>query len=152
MMNFVGIDPGKSGGIAIVSHPSLKAEAYKMPETERDILDLLVSIRDYGNCFAVIESVHAFPGQGVSSTFHFGMNYGMLRMALIAAGIPFDTCPPAKWQKALGCLSKGDKNITKAKAQEIFPEMKITHAIADALLIAWYCMKVNSTLITKNNG
>jgi len=38
----------------------------------------------------------------------------------------------------LGCLSKGDKNVTKAKAQEQFPNIKVTHATADALLIALY--------------
>jgi hypothetical protein len=42
------------------------------------------------------------------------------------------------WQKALGCLTKGDKNITKRKAQEMFPGIKVTHATADSLLIAHY--------------
>ena len=39
-------------------------------------------------------------------------------------------------------LSKGDKNVTKSRAQELFPELKITHAIADALLIAEYGRRV----------
>ena len=57
-------------------------------------------------------------------------------MALIAAGIPFETVTPAKWQGAMGCRTKGDKNVTKRKAQDLFPGVKVTHAIADALLIA----------------
>jgi hypothetical protein len=35
-------------------------------------------------------------------------------------------------------MTKGNKNITKQKAQELFPGIKVTHAIADALLIATY--------------
>jgi hypothetical protein len=59
-------------------------------------------------------------------------------MALTAAGIPFERVRPQAWQKAMGCMSKGDKNITKRKAQELFPQIKVTHATADALLIATY--------------
>jgi hypothetical protein len=33
-------------------------------------------------------------------------------------------------------MTKGDKNVSKRKAQELFPQLKITHATADALLLA----------------
>jgi hypothetical protein len=59
-------------------------------------------------------------------------------MALTAACIPFARIRPQVWQKELGCLTKGDKNVSKRKAQELFPSMKVTHATADALLIAKY--------------
>lgn len=59
-------------------------------------------------------------------------------MALTAAGIPFDEVSPAVWQKYLGCLTGGDKNVTKAKAQQLFPHITVTHAIADAILIGEY--------------
>jgi hypothetical protein len=36
------------------------------------------------------------------------------------------------------CLTKGDKNVSKAAAQRLWPKLKITHANADALLIAEY--------------
>lgn len=109
-----------------------------MPETERDLWDLVYDLRHIndGEVEACIEKVHAMPGQGVTSMFNFGMSYGALRMAVIASGIPFRDVTPQMWQKALGCRSGGDKNVTKAKAQQFFPNLKITHAIADALLIA----------------
>jgi hypothetical protein len=56
--------------------------------------------------------------------------------------IPFEEVSPVKWQKVMGCLSKGDKNVTKAAAQRLFPDIKITHAIADALLIAEYGRRI----------
>ncbi len=133
-VKFIGIDPGKSGGIAIIDETG--AFAIKMPDTEKDIFEYL---RDNShNAFCLIEQVHAMPGQGVTSMFNFGMGYGGLRMALIAANIPFETVTPQRWQKALGCQTKGNKNVTKKKAQELFPDIKITHAVADSLLISHY--------------
>ena len=41
------------------------------------------------------------------------------------------------------CLTKGDKNVTKSAAQRLYPDRKITHADADAILIARYCYEVN---------
>ena len=55
---------------------------------------------------------------------------------------PFEEVAPQVWQKVLGCLSRGDKNVTKAKAQQLFPAIKVTHAIADALLLAEYARRV----------
>jgi hypothetical protein len=40
------------------------------------------------------------------------------------------------------CRSGGDKKITKAAAQRLFPRMKVTHKNADALLIAEYGRRV----------
>ena len=70
-----------------------------------------------------------------------GRGVGMLETALIASGIPFDRARAVKWQTALGCRSGGDKNVTKACAQRLFPGKKITHEIADALLLAEYCKR-----------
>jgi len=138
---FMGIDPGKNGGIALLS----KGEAipFKMPATERDISDIF---EEYSSkiSIAVLEKVHSMPKQGVKSTFTFGMGYGFLRGMLIAHKIPFEDITPMTWQKNLQCLSKGDKNVTKQKAQQLFPDIKITHALADALLIAEYCKRVFS--------
>ena len=65
-----------------------------------------------------------------------------MRMALTAAEIPFDIVVPRKWQAALSCLSGGNKNITKQRAQQIFPNVKVIHANADALLMAEYCRRL----------
>lgn len=136
---YIGIDPGASGGIAII-YPDGGVVAFKMPATETDLLEELEGISLSNNlmvpCVAALEKVHAMPKQGVTSTFTFGMAYGGLRMALTACRIPFVDVTPQCWQKAMGCLTKGDKNVSKRMAQQLFPNIKITHAIADALLIA----------------
>ena len=135
-MNVIGIDPGQSGGIAYIDSDGC-ATAWKMPDTERDVYELLRTM-DRAGATAWIEKVGPMPKQGVSSTWKFGQHYGSLRMALIATEIPFEGVAPGVWQRSLGCLTHGDKNISKRRAQELYPTLKITHATADALLIATY--------------
>ena len=147
MKLYIGIDPGQDGCLAFIPENDMnKAWAVKMPETLKDLWD---EVTNYNHGLsdwepvARLEQVHSMPGQGVSSSFKFGRGFGTLEMALTAAGITFEYVTPQKWQKALGCLTKGDKNVSKAKAQQLFPHLKITHAIADGLLIAEYCRRTS---------
>ena len=114
-----------------------------MPDTDKDILDLFKSIvfSDDGQAVAVLEQINAMPKQGVTSSFHFAEGYGKLQMALLAAEIPYEKIRPQKWMKALGCLTGGQKNITKNFAQQLFPKIRCTHNISDGLLIAEYCKR-----------
>ena len=139
MKRYIGVDPGKSGAIAVLN--SSEVATFKFNNTERDIWGFFEDMTVQPS-FAVIEKVHSMPKQGVKSSFTFGQSYGFLRGLLIACEIPFEEVTPRKWQQCMGCLSKGDKNVTKSKAQELFPEVKITHAIADALLIAEYARRM----------
>lgn len=140
-MTIIGIDPGTNGGIAWITDGKPCVE--KMPDTLKDLWELLrdIDIASEEYCHAYIEQVHSSPQMGVKSAFTFGNGFGHLEMALTAAGIPFTRIRPQVWQKELGCMTKGDKNITKRKAQELFPSLKVTHATADALLIATYGTK-----------
>jgi hypothetical protein len=138
---FIGIDPGQSGGIGILYPSGAVVQTFKFKDqTDSDISDMFEFIANLESpVFAMFEKVHSMPKQGVSSSFTFGDSFGFLRGMLVAHKIPWDYVQPRAWQKALGCLTKGDKNITKSKAQRQWPDQKITHAIADALLIAEYC-------------
>ena len=138
----IGIDPGTNGGIAWIMDGKPCVE--KMPDTLQDLWELLRDIcqsagTEVPHCY--LEQVHSSPQMGVKSAFTFGNGFGHLEMALTAAGIPFTRVRPQVWQKELGCMTKGNKNITKQKAQELFPSMKVNHATADALLIATYGTK-----------
>lgn len=144
-MYYLGIDPGQSGGIAILSDRRQEfALLKKLDDTETGTFNFLEEFCDMNEQGLIsgrkawIENVHAMPKQGVASSFKFGRNYGFLRGLLIALRIPFDTVSPSKWQRTLGCLSKGDKNVTKAAAERLFPWVRVAHWNADALLIAEY--------------
>lgn len=147
----LGLDPGAGGGIAVLIDGQ-PPQTFKMPEADRDLYELLSQFAP--SEFAVgslvvafCEKVHSSPQMGVVSAFKFGQSVGKLRMALVAAGIRLEMVTPQKWQKHFGLIVKGrgmgqrdtdKKNRNKARAQELFPGVKVTHAIADALLIADY--------------
>lgn len=146
-MVFAGIDVGKGGGVAFIDERGVVLQAAPMPETDSDILELLFwAGREMTliPCRGVLEKVHASPQMGVTSAFSFGASYGALRMALAAARMPFDEVSPFKWQRKLECISEGDKRVTKARAQQLFPHVKVTHALADALLLAEYGRRVHA--------
>jgi crossover junction endodeoxyribonuclease RuvC len=143
----IGIDPGANGAIAWIDERG-KSCVEKMPDTLQDLWELIRDITNFPRSTidgrkhkAYIEQVSSSPQMGVVSSFSFGRGYGNLEMALTAAGIPFERVRPQVWQKAMGCMTKGDKNISKQKAQELFPDKKVIHATADALLIALYGTK-----------
>lgn len=148
-MIYIGIDPGVSGGLAFLRPMGTVQRVLKMPGTEAELLEAL------GGCdsdaydrspqaFAYLERVWSSPGWGHVGAFKFGLSYGGLRMALTAIGIPFEEVLPIKWQQALGCRTRKDKNISKRRAESLFPGVKVTHAIADALLIAEFCRRVRT--------
>jgi len=148
-------------------HPTT-VQAFKMPSTESDIASLLCSIFDglsnwSSQGFAYLEKAHAYPGgtkliscpkcrtvmktrvsQGIASTWKFSQNYGTIRGILTALHIPFETISPMAWQTGMKCRTGGDKNISKRRAQQLFPDLKITHAKADALLISEFCRRMRS--------
>lgn len=153
MSVYVGIDPGVSGGIAVIRYMIDSELMHKQivtcfkfkDSTEADIsnfiLSEVVAFDSDDLKFAMIEKVSSSPQMGVTSAFTFGRSYGFLRGLLVAHGIAFEEVRPQVWQKSLGCLSGGDKNKTKAKAQQLFPKKKWTHATADAALIAEHCRR-----------
>ncbi len=141
-MNFLGVDPGKLGGIALISDGV--AEAWKMPETEHDVFAIFMGLPKVPT-YGLLERVASSPQMGVVSAFTFGRGYGFLVACLLAANIPSELITPRKWQSKLGCLTKGDKNVSKRKAQQLFPHLKITHHTADALLIAEYARRTYVT-------
>lgn len=148
MSRIIGIDPGLSGGIAILSGCNI--DAIKMPDTDGDILSHFQWMMAGAlpiDAVAFIEKVSAGPRMGSSAAFKFGRNNGVLAAMCAAFGVRIEFVSPQKWQREFSLIVRGrglgqddaaKKNRNKAKAQELFPGMKITHAIADALLIAEY--------------
>ena len=140
-MLYLGVDPGKSGAIAALNEAGNVVCVVRLTETPTDVCNELRKLHEGDELFAFMEQVNAMPKQGVSSTFKFGQSYGGLEWGLTALQIPFERHRPVAWQKAMQCLSKGDKNVTKRRAQELFPNEKVIHATADALLIAEFCRR-----------
>ena len=154
---FIGIDPGKAGGMAVVDDGGMAVDVAAMPDTPYDLYMLL---KEYADGAAIkgasvvccLEKVGGMPGQGGSSMFTFGRSYGWLEMALLSLGITTSVVTPQKWQRyyQVGASSitrssaaekREHKNKLKQRAQQLFPYLgkKITLKTCDALLIAEYC-------------
>lgn len=138
---YITIDPGASGGIAVMYSLNGSVSAYKYPDTVSEMAQIMKDIvtSGHGDFFCVIEKVHSMPGQGVKSCFSFGKNYGSYLGVLCAYGIPFIEVTPQKWMKLIGGVPKGGDNKTKRKnyikayAQQLYPHLRVTLKTADAL-------------------
>lgn len=144
-MKIIGIDPGKAGAITAMNTANNEVISWDMPETERDVCELFKELAAGGYVKAMIERVWGMPGMGGTAMFTFGSGYGSVRMAMLAHGIGFDEVLPRTWQKFFGISAKEKtetsaqhKNKMKAKAQQLFPTLKVTLKNADALLICEY--------------
>lgn len=145
-MMYIGIDPGKNGGIAVLrvlkNNQFVSASTYVFDETA--LINILDEVKNY-YCKCTLEHVHAMPKQGVSSTFNFGMNFGFIQGVLKAYGIPYELVTPQKWKKEFSCTS--DKNTSIEVCKRLFPKVNLKaterckkdhDGMAEALLIAEY--------------
>src|SRR5690554_2653832 len=96
----VGIDPGKSGGIASVNANG-QASGLVMPTIGKDIdgHELASILRSTQPNVVIIEKVGSLPKQGVVSTFTFGTGYGRVLGVCEALGIPYRLVTPQAWKK-----------------------------------------------------
>ena len=145
MTLIIGVDPGKSGGMAVLSDGRL-LDAIPMPLVGKDID--AHGIRDFidawGNSTAVValEEVHSLPRQGVASTFTFGMGYGIVIGVALGAGYAMRMVRPAEWKRLVGIPAGSEKDASFAKATMLFPDMrdrwklKKHDGVAEAALIA----------------
>lgn len=151
---YIGIDPGVSGGVS-VQYPAGSVKTFSCPETVHEMAVLLKEIPNYNwDYVVVLEFVHAMPGQGVTSMFTFGKNYGRWQGILAALRIPYKLVQPRQWQKHFGGMPTKKKNEKASKhqqrrknhlkelAQSRHPELKITLKTADAVLLMDYAREV----------
>jgi Holliday junction resolvasome RuvABC endonuclease subunit len=170
MIRYIGIDPGISGGFAVISGDKI---LYKMvmptishknkagktkTEIDRDgVLSFLSTIPPYTH--VVIEEVQAFRKQNITATCTTCRNYGMLLMALTVSRMFISEVPSDVWQKHFGIVpakeagGKSTKEQAVSIARMIYPgadfrksdkSHKFHDGITDATLIANYCQSLFS--------
>lgn len=121
----LGIDPGATGGLALLTDGGDLLDVVDMPIVEvrgkkRVAAPLLAQIiAGWQPRLAVIEQVGAMPGQGVSSMFTFGYSAGLLEGACAMGGIPVVFVVPAVWKRAMKVTA--DKGGCRLMAQRLWP-------------------------------
>lgn len=141
-MNFCGIDPGVSGGVALLDATGEVITVAQASE-ELETCKLLRQITD-GQVKVLVEKVSGFIGEAHpgSAMFNFGRNVGVTVGCLLTLGAAFEEVEPQRWQSALGLkrrrgVAKNEwKRQLKARAQELWPKYRVTLWAADCMLIA----------------
>lgn len=149
-IRILGIDPGQSGGLAIL-HGGRLVKGTRMPVVElrgKKQVDARAVVDWWGDCMvpfdvAVIEAVHAMPKQGVSSSFQFGRMLGGIEALVFSFGRPVHYVTPAAWKKAMGLSSDKRASIDAAKIMfgsdaDALLKHKADDGISEAALIAAY--------------
>ncbi len=159
-MTIIGIDPGLTGGIAILSDarpwvrpmpvlPSPKGKGRNC--LDENLIDNIIRDEkmDVGARVSVwIEEQQPHHRDGSKQAFATGDGFGLLRGLCLGLSIPFNVVPARTWQKImLNGVSKGDtKAASIVQAGRLFPgvslrpteKSKPSHGMSDALLIAEY--------------
>lgn len=139
---YIGIDPGKSGALAI-----LDGETVSVYPFDEDAYIRELKIASLQSCVCCLERVGAMPGQGVTSMFSFGANFGFIQGVLRAFHIPFELVTPQKWKKEFGVSGKNE-SVTVCK--RLFPGVSLlatekcrkdSDGMAEALLMAEYARR-----------
>ena len=140
----IGIDPGKGGGIAVITSETV--QIHNCPKTVDSMAHLigmcLTDVAAY-RTKVFLEKVWAFPTDGRVGSFTFGENYGQWQGILASHELETVFITPKMWQSHFE-IQKGlkkdiRKRMLKQMAIERCPNTKrITLKTADALLIAIY--------------
>ena len=163
-MQIIGIDPGLSGGIAILEDSKVKM-LFDMPvmsdgkKNKRQLNSALLAqlirdnIKNVEDTAIVVEQVNAMPGQGVTSMFNFGQTFGAIKGVCAALGLPIFFVRPSKWKKHFELINSS-KDSSRTKAIEMYPSLSNDLAKkkdvnkSDAILIARF---YSETRLLDNN-
>jgi Holliday junction resolvasome RuvABC endonuclease subunit len=152
----IGIDPGVTGALVLLSHNGRVVEAIDMPVRTFSRSDnrmakrldpeaISVVLRRWCEVFdpkrAIVENVHASPGMGVSSAFSFGHGAGVLEACVTLAGLEPHYVSPSAWKRALGVPADKEASMQRASTllgtSEHWP-LKKHHGRAEAAMLALY--------------
>tara|TARA_B100001059_G_C17807811_1_gene570297 strand:- start:1213 stop:1713 length:501 start_codon:yes stop_codon:yes gene_type:complete len=153
-MKIIGIDPGLSGGIAVLENNKV-INTFDMPvmsegkknKRQLNSAQLVKILKDSlkndkeENVSVVVEQVNAMPGQGVTSMFNFGQSFGAIKGICAALNLPIFFVRPAKWKKHFELINSS-KDASRTKVIEMYPSLssqlskKKDVNKSDAILIA----------------
>ncbi len=136
----VGIDPGKSGAVAFL----LDNDTAIFMDTEKGWEPIISALNNIEIKHVYLEKVHAMPGNGVSSMFSFGENFGFWQGVLTTLKLPHTLVSPQTWKRVMMMDMGKEKEASVTRAIQLFPatapflQRKKDHNRADALLLAAY--------------
>lgn len=154
----IGIDPGMSGAVAIVTGrdvvchdmPTIEIRGKRRvcPAGLRDILATAIVAGCGGIDAVVLEHVQGVQGTGATSAFSFGRSFGLVEGVVAGMTLPLVLVRPQVWTKDLN-VSR-DKGAHRQAATNLWPKHAAQFARvkddgrADAALMAhWYARSIS---------
>lgn len=151
----IGIDPGLDGAMTAIMDGEifLSQVAPIIKSGSKRQFDLGAMRHFFEFCsqhcrpHLFIEQVGPMPKQGVTSTFNFGMGYGLWIGLAAGMGIPITKVRPQQWKGGMLAGTKKDKGAAILRAKELWPvnNFKATErckkdhdGLAESALIAEY--------------
>jgi hypothetical protein len=153
---YIGIDPGKTGAIAIIRKNNKdakeKIEIYDCPPTINEMVSIFIPVAlEKSSIKALIEKVNPFFKSSAKSAFTFGCNFCAWQGIMSTLNIPYDFISPRKWQGLIFDSAKKEENTKMQsfeRVQRLYPNLgielktkrgKILDGRCDALLLAKLC-------------
>ncbi|MBQ9211121.1 MAG: hypothetical protein IJ153_05410 [Clostridia bacterium] len=147
MKYFIGIDPGKSGAIAVITE---ERKILELATFSKEAYLKIIGLYSRLDCVCCLEHVASMPGQGVASTFCFGENFGWIQGALEANGCSYQLVRPRVWKKDFSL--NDSKQLSTEACRRLFPDVgdrlhktpkskKDDDGLAEALLMAEYARR-----------
>lgn len=134
---WVGVDPGKTGTIGYCWDGGVEVWRFERL-TDVEIWEIFAALSGKAKA-AALEKVSANPKDGKVQAFKFGHAAGKVEGWLVASRMRWNWVTPAKWQGDLRCRTAGDKKVTQAEAQKLWPNMVWTQKNSEGPLIAEWC-------------
>lgn len=126
MKLILGIDPGKTGAIAVLDadDPTRLLLVEDMPAATGSALGTCIAqlVEDLSPdriVAAWVEDVHSMPKQGVRSVWTFALGHGAVLGALGALRVPVHFVSPAQWKRDQRVTA--DKGTSRNRAMELWP-------------------------------
>lgn len=138
----IACDPGANGAFAMMNR-NRNLFVLRTAHGYKSILDHL-NIEAAGIEDATIEMINTRPGDGGFRSYmtkELNQNVGRAKLCYELAGIKYTELSSQKWQLKYGLggmTYAGRKDGAVKQARLLFPEHKVTHADADALLMLDY--------------
>jgi crossover junction endodeoxyribonuclease RuvC len=152
----IGIDPGATGALALLSPDGRLVEVRDMPVHEVtiagkkrkrvDLHQLAALLGSWDLAYgprAFIEEVHSTPNDGHIQAFAFGMAFCAPQAMCAAIGVPFQLTRPPEWKAHHKLIGK-DKDDSRRLASQLLPAAasnwarKMDDGRAEAALLALY--------------
>jgi len=128
----LGIDPRLDGAVAVLSsdgtlrvHPTTTDSARSGARRDYPITAMKTLLTARPVTLAVMESVGAWPGRGVTGAFRYGCGYGSWMALLNALDVPFMLFTPHAWKRQILRGTAGDTAAAVRFVRARFPGVSL---------------------------